>query len=157
NVNGVPHRVVGVLPESFSFERWRFSVVVASPYLDTEHAGDNPQFTWLVGRLKPGATPEQAQLELSALEPQVADLAQNLGYLKERTLRIKNLNTFENSFVEKQARLLVAIGAVVLIISAFNVASLALARLSKQGAELATRFALGASRWDVARLALWEN
>src|SRR5690606_12559800 len=62
-----------------------------------------------------------------------------------------------NSFVEKQARLLVAIGAVVLIISAFNVASLALARLSKQGAELATRFALGASRWDVARLGLWEN
>lgn len=157
SINGVPHRIVGVLPETFSFERWRFSIVAASSYADGEMAGDNPQFTWLVGRLKDGVEPRQAQLELSALEPQLAGLAKNLGFLDDRSLRLKKLNAFENSFVDKQIFLLVAVGTAVLLISALNVANLALARLNAKGAELATRFALGATRWDVARMSLWEN
>ena len=155
-VNGVPHRVMAVLPAGFS-DPLVPGVEVWMP-IDLQTASRNQWYNHYlsaIGRLRPGATLAQAQAELSTI---AARIASNRPAAQEhRSARVAPLQT---DTVGTSANLLwMLLGAVglLLVITCVNVAGLMLARGAAREQELAVRAALGASRWQLARQLVIES
>jgi cell division protein FtsX len=112
---------------------------------------------WLttVARLAPGVTPEQARGEFPALA--AALLAEYPGADREWAYEAEDLKT--RVVGDARATVLVLYGAValVLLLTAANVANLFLARAAGRGPELAVRAALGAGRPRLARQLVTES
>jgi predicted permease len=166
-INGLPRTVVGVLPPAFSFRPVvrMGALPEAEVFLPNRWAGDpgTRAFLFLLGRLKPGATRERAEAELTALASD-SSIALTGALAPEgalvpnaRTLvRVVGLQEFGTTSV--RTLLLILLGAVsfVLLIACVNVANLQMARLSARSAELSVRSALGAGRRRIVRQLLTE-
>ncbi|MBL8217295.1 MAG: ABC transporter permease [Bryobacterales bacterium] len=138
-INGLPYRVIGVMPPSFSWpsRKMQMWIPITCNREWARRAGPVP-FFHVLGRLAPGITRATAQDELRTLfnnpgETAAVPLRPPLAGDQERGLYL----------------LLGAVGFVLLVACA-NIASLTLARGSKRASELALRVALGASRTRVA-------
>ena len=161
-INSEPYTIVGVMPESFLFVDPEVKLWVPKWFTPEERSDDarhSNNWTYL-GRLKPGATVEQAQSQVDALNasnmekfPQFREILVNAGF-----------RTVATSFREYLVRdirsvlyLLWGAVAFVLVIGCVNVANLSLVRSTVRLRELATRMALGAGRWRMARQLLTES
>jgi predicted permease len=115
----------------------------------------------LVGRLKPGATENDAQASLDVLAANLRaaypDLNAGKGILVEE-LDGGRLGTPEATGGAKSL-LAVLLGVVgfVLLVACFNVANLQLAKATARRREIALRSSLGASRWRIVRQLLVES
>ncbi len=155
-INGVPFTVIGVMPADFALagtpaELWTPLVFTPDEKADASRHSNNGT---ILGRLRPGATVEQAQHEIDALN------ARNL----ERFPAMKQILIdagFHTVAVELHADLvrdlqpvlLLLWGAAlaVLLIGGVNVTNLLLARANTRAKEIATRRALGAGAASIAR------
>ena len=161
-INGVAHSVVGVLPERFDFvdpdiQMWMPVAFTAEQRSDDQRHSNSWQ---QIGRLKPGATIEQAQSQVGAINasnlerfPGLKEVLINAGF----HTRVKD---FSADLVESsRATLYLLWGGVlsVLIIGCLNVANLVSVRASGRVRELATRHALGASIQRLSRQILTET
>ena len=161
-LDGQPYTIVGVMPRSFQFvddtvQLWRPLAFTPEQRSD----GSRHSNSWNnIGRMKAGATLQQAQQEIDTLN------ARNLDRFPQyRQLPIDA--RFHTSVVRLQDSLVRDIrptlyllwgGALfVLVIGAVNVANLMLVRTSARRREFVTRMALGASRWQLARQLVTEN
>src|SRR5881227_3072687 len=160
-LDGVPHTIVGVLPNlPFSWtgpnaEIWTTKPFVV-PGLSYERVMRGSGFLRVVGRLKPGMTIEQARAALPPLEQsyhaQYPDKIDSSSVMSLKALPEDVTGNLRPAF----ATLLAAV-AFVLLIACSNVANLLLVRFTGRRREIALRMALGASRASVLRLFVLES
>jgi putative ABC transport system permease protein len=147
--------IVGVMPPSFQFpsadvDMWS-AVPFEGPYTQERGA------TWytVIGRLKPGVTPEKARADMTTVQSQLgkqfpktdAKLAVRLEPLKENTV----------GGVRRSLWILFGSVTVLLLIACTNIAALLLARTTEREHEISVRFSLGASRRTVIAQLLTET
>src|SRR5438309_1544134 len=160
-LDGIPHTIVGVLPNlPFSWigpnaEVWTTKPFVI-PGLSYERIMRGSGFLRVVGRLKPTMTIEQARAALPPLEQsyraQYPDKIDSSSVMTLKTLPEDVTGNLRPAF----ATLLAAV-AFVLLIACSNVANLLLVRFSGRRREIALRMAIGASRASIVRLFVFES
>jgi len=166
SLNGVPHTVVGVaLPFFFGLDRTEAPEVTVP--LNAEPSP--PGMFYLVGRLKPGVSLDQARSELNGqlgrmLENQKDLLATLSPDDKDRLLRTRvdvipagSGNWGLQIMFERPIRLLFLMVAVILAVACVNIADLMLGRAGARAREMGLRRALGAGRRRLVRQSLTES
>jgi len=161
-LDGRPFRVVGILAAGFEYlwsdvDLWLPLSFNADQQSDASRHSNNGV---MIARLRPGATIDQAQREIDALNarnderlPQFRNLIRDGGY---RTV-VASLQDEVVRDVRATLYLLWAGALFVLLIGGVNVANLFLMRSASRWRELATRHAIGASVARVGRQVLTET
>jgi predicted permease len=159
-LSGRSFTIVGVMPPNFIFINPEVRLWIPAAFTAEERAVHHSNNWYDIGRLRPGATIQQVQAQINALNaanlerlPQMKQALINAGFHTAveplQDLVVKDVKTL---------LYLLLVGAVfVLLIGGLNVANLAIARLSLRRKELATRLALGAGRAQLTRQFMVEN
>jgi len=152
-LDGVPHRIVGVMPESFRHPyRAELWVPLA---MRIEPVPTTGRFLYAPARLKPGVGLDEARRSMREL---CARLERE--FPAPANARAAVVTPLREGFVRELRPKLLAIttaAAFVLLIAGANVASLLLARQVEHDSEAALRAALGASRGRLARGFLMQS
>ena len=152
-LDGLPSQIIGILPADFQVAR--LDADVWEPHSSRQSVRGRAWW-FVIGRLRPAVTFEQAQAEMSAI-------ARRLNDQLPATERNRDISVVPLSLhmVGPQSRLALWMlgGAVffVFLIAAANVTSLSLARNVARAREMAVRGALGASAGRIVRQLLTEG
>jgi predicted permease len=152
--------VVGVAPPWFhGTERfvWPDYWIPVVNHFNADHLRDRTGHPLTVlGRLKPGVTPEQAAENLSAIAAQLAKEYPTTDTGVPLRLIRPGLYADEGDLIREFLYSVTALALLVLLAACANLASLFAARAADRSRELALRVALGASRWRLVRQLLTE-
>ncbi len=154
-LNGQPYTIIGVLPEDFEFLVPNLELFTPRP-MDPSEGNRSQRALLVIGRLKPGAGDDAAQIEMAALMEQLVDEypEANRGY----TIDALNLR---HEIPNRQNRILFGIiqGAMVfiLLIACANLANLLLARSLARRREMAIRMSIGAGRLQIVSQLFTES
>ncbi len=150
------YTVIGVLPPHALLNPNVAFLTPATIHADAYKLVPNYNYVCnVIGRLKPGATMEQAAAELVAARPGV--VAHYPAFRKNWSVGVRSLH--ESVYGNSRPfalTLLAAVGAVLLIACA-NVANLLLAKASTRQGEIAVRVALGATAGRIVRQLMAES
>jgi predicted permease len=146
--------IVGVMPATFLFPDRR--VDLWSPVAISEKLMQFRAATWYfgVGRLKPGATIEQARENLAAVQAELGRLYPDTD--RKIGVALQPLKDVAIGGVTSSLWLLFGAVSVLLLITCTNVTALLLSRATQRRQEIAIRLSLGATRVTLAGQLLTE-
>jgi predicted permease len=153
-LKGEPHTVVGVLPPRAQPTGVADLWTPLQPHQSGECGGDNCE---IIMRLVPGATWQQVSAQLAHLRRLSFDA---VATSKDRewfyAMPLAQAQNMDNGMRAPVIGLMLSVSFILLIACA-NLAGLTLVRITRRAPEIATRLALGASRWTVLGQLWVEN
>jgi predicted permease len=158
-----PYEIIGVMPREFEFplvpgQLNRSELWVPMSFTQAELIqGAGAWAYYLVGRLKPGITPEQAQQDAVGAAQEI--MRNFPPALSNRRIhpRVRPLDEATVASARPLARTLFFAVTVVLFIACANLAGLLLVRVVRRRREISVRLALGATGATVLRQSLVES
>jgi putative ABC transport system permease protein len=154
SLDGVSHKIVGVLPAGFRFS-WR-DVEVFSAL--GKSAADTPRGRRsldVLARRKPGTTLAAAQAEMNTIAARL-----EAAYPETNAAVRVSVHDLLQAIADgprESVTIMMGVVVFVLLIACSNVANLQLARATGRANEMAIRIAIGASRWRIIRQLLTES
>jgi predicted permease len=168
-IDAAEANVVGVLPPGFRGIQADTGIDIFAPpdSIIPATAERRPVATEVLGRLKPGVSPEQAAAQLATMWPALLTEARaatrnaNEGAnLLGDTLRLEPMGTGLSRTREQYGQamaVMVGLTALLLVLACVNLGCLLLTRLSARTTELGVRLALGGSRWRIGQQMMIEG
>jgi predicted permease len=160
-LDGAPYVIIGVLPEAATaFPLNQIQVWVPRPtevpFLAPSQLNGGGFFFQAIARLKPGVSLAQARDAMKVIEANYR-AAQPTNV--DAPSKIEVVPLLDDAVGQQQRSYLLLFGAVgcVLLIACANIGNLVLARFAARRREIAARFALGATRFDVIRPLVTES
>jgi putative ABC transport system permease protein len=148
-LKGEPYTVVGVLPDGVTIPLDADVYTALQASRDGEGGGTNFD---LITRLRDRATWQQADAEINrawSLRTVRYELQDNPG--AQVTYYSVPLQKGETATLRPQVLALMLAAGIILLIACANLAGLTLVRMLRRTSEVATRLALGASRWQIQK------
>jgi predicted permease len=166
-INQHPYTIVGVTPAVFQGSQTGLRSEIWIPIMMEEQLlpqGDlihDHHYFWLgvLGRLKPGVRPEQAQEEMTLrLKREAKNYPEeHKGHDSVSVYPLWRNPFGANQFLSTLLPMLMTIAGLVLLLACANVANLMLVRSVARRREIAIRLSLGANRWRLVRQLLVES
>jgi putative ABC transport system permease protein len=154
-LDGVPHTIVGVMPERFELIPANVQAYVPSDFTDQMEDRESQAYMSFL-RLTPGATAQQVQLEIEGLhERLVAEFPDALSGTEMVVQRARDF--FPGPTDRRLYAILTVVTMFGLLIACANIANLLLSRAEERQQEVAVRTAMGAGRGRVLRQLLTES
>ena len=156
-VNGIPRKIVGVMPPGFRFlsSEARVFLPIKS---DMEQRGPKARHsggggTHMIARLRPGATVAEAQSQIDAHNDAAEKDDPQAKMMAEAGFRSLVVGLHADHVRSIRPTLLLMQGGVffLLLIGAVNLVNLLLIRASGRAKEMAIRQSMGAGRWHVVK------
>lgn len=154
-LKGEPYTVIGVLPEGAMLPVSADLYTALQPSREGEGGGTNFE---AITRLRDGATWQEADAEINrawALRTNRYELEDNPN--AQVSYYSVPLQKGETATLRPQALALMLAAGFILLIACANLAGLTLVRVLRRTPEIATRLALGASRWRIQKQLWIEN
>src|SRR5438067_4972686 len=156
-INGIPRKIVGVLPPAFRFlsSEARVFLPIKSGMEErgpkARHSGGG--VTHMIARLKPGATITEAQAQIDAHNAAVEEDNPKAKMMAEAGFRslVRPLHAEHVRSIRPTLWLMQAGVFFLLLIGAVNLVNLLLIRASGRAKEMAIRRSMGASRWHIVK------
>jgi predicted permease len=162
-INGIPRKIVGVLPPDFRFlsSEARVFLPIKSGMEErgpkARHSGGG--VTHMIARLKPGTTIAEAQAQIDAHNAAVEEDNSEAKMMAEAGFRslVRPLHAEHVRSIRPTLLLMQAGVFFLLLIGAVNLVNLLLIRASGRAKEMAIRRSMGASRAHVVRQVMIET